>query len=98
MKRAAAEFDAAIGPDGAIAVPQEILGRIGRGARVRVRLTGAAVASALRRRGVDTEEMDRIAALQRESHEQVLAFLLTEGALAPRGKRTRGADRRGRTR
>ena len=93
MKRAAAEFDASIGPDGTIAVPGEIIARIGRGARLRVRLTGAALASELGSRGVDAEEMDAIAALQRESHEQVLAFLLAEGALAPRTPRAQWGQR-----
>ena len=94
MRAAAAEFDAVIGPGGTIAVPEEIVARIGPGARLRVRLTGAALASALGSRGVDAEEMDTIAALQRESHEQVLAFLLAEGALAPRNALARKGRRR----
>ena len=93
MKGTSAEFSAMIGPDGTIAVPEEILGKIGKGARLRVRLTGVALASVLDARGVDARELDRIAELQRESQEQVIAFLLSEGALAPRGKRARGARR-----
>ncbi|HUI09395.1 MAG TPA: hypothetical protein VL221_03655 [Bacteroidota bacterium] len=86
MKGAAVEFDGEVGPDGKIGVPPAILAKIGRGRRVRVRLTGAALSSALARIGVTADEVDRIAGLQREAEEQVIAFLLSEGRLARRGK------------
>jgi len=89
MKRTTAEFDARVGADGKIDVPEDILGMVGKGGRIRVRVTGAAITSALGRNGVDAEEVERIADLQRESHDQVIAFLLSEGALARGEKRTR---------
>jgi len=88
MKRAV-EFDAEIGADGKIDVPPDVLASVGRGSRVRVRLVSAALASALGARGVAAGEVERIAGLQKETHEQVLAFLLSEGALARSGRNRR---------
>ena len=66
-------------------MPREVLHRLGAhaGSRLRVRLMPALIAAALERKHVTTEEVQRIAAVQLESTEQVISFLLVEGALAP---------------
>ena len=77
------DFEAVIGPDGTIRVPGGILSRAGTGpgSRVNVRLLPAGIAKALERRNVTDAEVDRIAGLQLEPREQVIAFLLAEGSL-----------------
>ncbi len=79
------DFETVIGADGRIEVPGGILSRPGTqpGSRVRVRLVAAGIAKALERRNVTAGEVDRIAAVQLEPREQVIAFLLAEGALRP---------------
>jgi hypothetical protein len=89
------EFETAIGGDGRIDVPREVLHRLGAhaGSRMRVRLMPAVIAAALERKNVTAEEVQRIAAVQLETSEQVISFLLAEGALAPRrgtGRRAKG--------
>jgi hypothetical protein len=85
MKSGGLEFEAVIGGDGIIRVPRRLMARLGKepGSRVHVRLTPEVIHRALRRRNVTAGEVDRIASLQLESREQVIAFLLAEGALAP---------------
>ncbi len=78
------EFVADIGPDGSIRIPASYLERLGYrgGTRVSVRVTELSVAEVLRARGVAETEVDAIGAMQRESREDVLAFLTAEGSLA----------------
>jgi hypothetical protein len=85
------EFDAAIGGDGKIEVPGSVLHRLGvrAGSRVHVRLIPAVIAEALKQNNVSYEEVERIASVQLESPEQVIAFLLAEGALAHGGRARR---------
>ena len=85
------DFEAMIDGDGRIEIPADVLDRLGSGAGtlMRVRLVPARIAAALERKNVTPEEVDRIAGLQLESREQVMAFLLAEGALACAGGATR---------
>jgi len=94
--RESLDFETAIGRDGKIDVPEEILHRLAAhgGSRVRVRLIPAAIAAELERRNVTPEEVERIASVQLESPEQVISFLLAEGVLAPRGGTARRAKGR----
>lgn len=79
------EFEAVIGADGRIAVPGEIVRRLGShaGSPLRVRLLPEVLAEALERNDVTAAEVERIAAVQLEDREQVITFLLAEGALSP---------------
>lgn len=88
-KQSANEFVARIDGRGNIAVPPELARRFA-GKRVHVRLNNREVAAELKARNVTEEEVDRIADVQRESREQIVAFLLSEGAL----KANRGFHRR----
>jgi len=98
MKEPGAEpdFETVIGADGRIEVPGGILSAPGTqpGSRVRVRLVAAGIAKALERRNVTAGEVDRIAAVQLEPREQVIAFLLAEGALSTGAGNVRKKGRR----
>ena len=96
------EFESEIDAHGNIRVPAEVLGHFEQpsGVRMHVRLTGYLMSSELRKNGVTEEEIDRIKSLQLESRDQVVKFLLTEGALAKNrriggrlGKPARGTRR-----
>lgn len=73
--------------DGRITVPPAVLDALGlgEGARVVVRLSGEADAEALRRKGVEEDEVERICVLQGEPRHRVVRFLLAEGVQARRG-------------
>jgi bifunctional DNA-binding transcriptional regulator/antitoxin component of YhaV-PrlF toxin-antitoxin module len=77
------EFTAEVDAHGRITVPASVLEQLGpRSSRsLFVRLTGKSVGEALRKRGVHEEEIEHIAALQREPRDQVVKFLLSEGVL-----------------
>ncbi|MBI4535863.1 MAG: hypothetical protein HY708_06260 [Ignavibacteriae bacterium] len=76
------EFDAVIGADGTISIPASVLERFEKGSgKVHVRLSGRQVASELKDRDVSEDEIQRIAGIQLESHDQVVKFLMSEGAL-----------------
>ena len=76
------EFEGTLDEEGRIAVPRAAIAefRKGRG-RIRVRLMRPVVGSDLELKGVSDEEIDRIAAVQHESPEQVVKFLLCQGTL-----------------
>lgn len=84
--RATVEFAAEVDEQGRITVPPSVLEQFGdhSSRSLYVRLTGKSVGEALRRRGVREEEIEQIASLQRESREQVITFLLSEGLLHKR--------------
>jgi hypothetical protein len=85
-------FEARISADGQLLVPPAAATRLRTfaGSTVEVRLTDASLSAALKARGVTDDEVDRIAAAQLESRETAARFLLSEGALRPRGvRRTR---------
>lgn len=80
--RQSVEFESSIDGHGRITIPPLILAQLGKASRpLRVRLTSKVISSALQRRDVNEEEIERIAALQLETREQVVRFLLSEGAL-----------------
>lgn len=90
-------FDASVDPHGRIIVPASVADALGphASALLRVQLTPAAVSDELRRNGVTDDEVELIADVQMEPREQVIAFLLAEGALArPAGRRGRSTGRR----
>ena len=96
-ERRTLEFEAHITDKGTITVPPQVLEALGSRARagLNIRLTSAILANELHVNGVTEEEVERIASLQLESREQVIGFLLSEGALAKRpkiGSRRRGRD------
>jgi len=78
------EFESEIDAHGNIHVPPEVLRHFERtsGVRMHVRLTGHLMRSELRKKGVSEEEIERIKSLQLEPRDQVVKFLLSEGALA----------------
>lgn len=80
-KKSSNEFEARIGDDGKIAVPDELRKSLA-GKRLHVRLYSEEVSAPLRSRGVTEEEIDHIADAQLEAREQVVKFLSSEGSLA----------------
>lgn len=91
-------FDATLDAHGRIVVPADVAAVLGpdASALLRVQLTPAAVSEELGRNGVTEDEVERMAELQMEPREQVIAFLLAEGSLAGptgRGKGTKGRRR-----
>jgi len=87
-----AEFETTVGPDGAINIPGPLLESLGlsEGGKLSVRIMGKAATAFLKRSGVTNDEIDRIAAMQLESPDQVVKFLLSEGSLkAKRGRLSR---------
>lgn len=91
-------FDALIGSDGLIRIPdrvREALAALADGP-VRVRLAPAALADELQARGVTEGEIEKIASTQLEGRDQVIRFLLVEGSVAGkrRGARARKGERR----
>lgn len=89
-------FDGTVDAHGRIVVPAEVSAALGPDATalLRVQLTPAAVSEELRRNGVTDDEVERIAAMQMEPREQVIAFLRAEGALAEEPARSRGTKGR----
>ncbi|MEX0602993.1 MAG: hypothetical protein WD295_06605 [Bacteroidota bacterium] len=83
-KRRSGEFEAKIQDDGSVVIPASQVRGAGwkPGSGVTVRLTDASLSAELRRRGVTEEELERIAAIQREDPKDILRMLMTEGALA----------------
>ncbi|MER3522859.1 MAG: hypothetical protein C4326_02020 [Ignavibacteria bacterium] len=86
------EFDAVIDRKGRLAVPPPVA-RVFAGKKVRVRLARKELSAALVDRDVTEEEIDRIAAVQYESREQVVTFLLSEGSLRGNTAFRRRAER-----
>lgn len=76
------EFSSAIGDDGTLRVPEELVKIAGliSGALFEVRLTPKTVSERLKGLGVTEREIDTIGAVQLSSRDQVVGFLLTEGA------------------
>ena len=77
------EFEGTVDEQGRIALPPSVLAGLdqGSGSTVHVRVTRKMIHSALERRSVTEEEIGRIAAVQLETREQVVKFLLSEGGL-----------------
>ena len=79
-KKSANEFEALIDNEGKIIIPKELLGEFSR-KKIHVRISSRENASGLRENNVTEDELDRISSLQLEPREQVVKFLLSEGAL-----------------
>ena len=77
------EFDGEIDREGRISVPASIREQLGNGS-IQIRLSAMGVGAKLDDRGVTEEEIQKIAATQSESRDQVVKFLLIEGALKGR--------------
>ncbi len=94
--RASIEFEGVVDEHGRIAVPPAVLAGLDRRSRstLHVRLTSKVINTALRKNDVTEEEVDRIAALQLETREQVVKFLLSEGALQRDGAFKKRGTRR----
>jgi hypothetical protein len=75
------EFEAQIDGEGKIAVPARLRDHLPPGETFHVRLTGHPLSANLRKRNIQDSEIRRISDLQLESREQVIRFLLSEGAL-----------------
>lgn len=84
------EFEGVLEQDGTITVPPEIAERFSD-AKLHVRIEKKEINDRLKKNNVTEEEIERISALQIESREQVVKFLLSQGMLA---KRTSGGRRR----
>jgi bifunctional DNA-binding transcriptional regulator/antitoxin component of YhaV-PrlF toxin-antitoxin module len=79
-KKSGNEFEALIDGDGKITVPAELREHFA-GKKLHVRLNREEVSTELKERDVTEEEIERISSVQLESREQVVKFLLSEGAL-----------------
>jgi len=81
--RHAVEFEGRVEQDGFLSVPPAMLEELELKTHdvVSVRLVTKNAAALLRGRNVSDEEIDRISSVQMESLEQVVKFLLSEGAL-----------------
>jgi hypothetical protein len=89
-------FDAVIGPDGSLRVPDGARASLAphAGSTVRVRVLPAVLADALLARGVTDEEIDAIATRQLEGRDDVIRFLMAEGSAADTHRVLRAAGRR----
>lgn len=92
------EFEATVGEDGNIVVPAAALQQLrhGAGEKLHVRLSATDLAADLKSRNVEEEEVEEIAALQLESREEVVKFLMCEGALKRSSSFLRVRRRKGR--
>ena len=90
-----AEFEATLGRGGSLGIPGELLESLGlaEGAKLSVRIIGKNAMALLKRGGVTNDEIDRIAVMQLESPDQVVKFLLSEGALKAKRRRLAGLKR-----
>ncbi len=81
------EFEGVIDGDGKIQVPRPIIEQFGKSGQTKlhVRLSAHAIHSALKTNDVSEEEIEQIGRLQLESRDQVITFLLSEGALKQKG-------------
>jgi len=95
--RKSVEFDSIIDNEGKITVPSSLLDQFRKRspAKLRVRLSGHVIAAELTRKNVSEEEIERVGALQLESRDQVVKFLLSELALQGNKRFKRRATRKG---
>lgn len=98
-KNVSIEFEGLVEQDGRISIPHDLLRGlpIAESSKVHVRVTGIQLNRALQKMQVTDEEIERIATLQLESRDQVVRFLLSEGALKTHGRflRTSRGRRKG---
>ncbi len=88
------EFELSVGKDGSLKFPTGVLRRLPAGGHFVARLSAGKLNPVLRRRGITEDDIERIARAQLEPRENVVRFLLAEGAFArnpnPAGVRRRG--------
>ncbi|MBX2992272.1 MAG: hypothetical protein KF749_14055 [Bacteroidetes bacterium] len=87
-KKSVQEFDCFLEQDGTIAVPREIAERFS-GSKLHVLLERKEISDRLKKNNVTEGEIERISALQLETREQVIKFLLSQGTLAKRASNGR---------
>jgi fibrillarin-like rRNA methylase len=75
------EFEAILDDARTISIPEGVSKFLKSGGSVHVRLTARVLSSELKDRNVSEEEIDRISSIQLEPRDQVVKFLLSEGAL-----------------
>lgn len=78
--RKATEFISVVDEQGRISIPEDVLRQVE--GRVHVRLSPVHLSAQLHEKGVSEEEVEHLGAVQLESREQVVKFLLSEGALS----------------
>lgn len=82
VHRESVEFESLIEASGTIVIPPRVVEEFGKvGKTVHVRLTARTMSAGLAERNVEEDEVERIGAIQLEPREQVVKFLLSEGAL-----------------
>jgi hypothetical protein len=81
------EFDAVVDDQEKIAIPRHALRDLGSGVGKRVRVRLNRHDELLHRNAVTEEEVEQITRLQLEPREQVVKFLLAEGALRKQRRR-----------
>jgi hypothetical protein len=87
--RKSIEFEAILDDSRTIRIPESVSEFFGSTGSVHVRLTARALSAELNDRNVSEEEIDRISSIQFEPRDQVVKFLLSEGALKKRAERKR---------
>jgi len=88
--RSSVEFETTLDQSGKIEVPEGVSKELRKySGAIHVRLTAKAISSELRARNVNEEEIERISSIQFESRDQVVKFLLSEGALEKSAERKR---------
>lgn len=78
--RKAAEFISVVDEHGRIRIPDDVRRQVE--SKVHVRLSSVHLAAQLREKGVSEDEVEHLGAVQLESREQVVKFLLSEGVLS----------------
>lgn len=90
VHRSSVEFETILDQSGKIVVPEGVSKEFRKySGAIHVRLTAKAISSELKARDVSEEEIERIGSIQLESRDQVVRFLLSEGALMKGGGRKR---------
>ena len=88
--RTSVEFDALLDESGRIVVPESLVGDLKKNpGSLHVRVTTKAISSDMQRRGINEDEIGRISSIQLEPREQVIKFLLSEGALDKKSSQRR---------
>lgn len=81
--RRSVEFDAVVKEGGTIVIPASVLQQLNEGGsgKIHVRVSAPDLVADLKSRDVVEAEVEEISGVQMESREQVLKFLMSEGAL-----------------
>jgi hypothetical protein len=74
------EFEVFVEKDGSLTFPAAIVRKLRRGKHFVVRLSEGTIIRTLRRRGITEDDIEEIARMQLEPRENIIQFLLSEGA------------------